>query len=837
MPLSALLFALALSRPATPVILEPAHDGQMVNGADVHMVTAPFIDADGHAHRCTDWEIVFEEEVVWAARCASNAEKLHIHLGDGIFEGSYAERRDLAGGLVFKLRARHRDDSGDAETEWSDWAERVFQTSEPLPSEPLRIRGLLAQSDPQWTIDPPAGATIRLEAVDGARMLEMYADSVEAEQLDSRSAVRVVLTAGDASWSLPPSEFSFEDENGRRRTVYLPAIDLDPRQSVPLWVSANGSTHYADGDSAPNFERVARGAPVPWSARQRGFVVELAATGFQLPVNLAFVPHPGNEPEDPLYYVAELYGSVQVVTRSGAVHEFATNLLDIPPTGHFPGNGESGLAGITVDPESGDVFVTAVYWPDRSFFSLDPRVLRLHASKDGLRAESVEMVKGFPGETQAPSHQISNITIGPDHKLYVHLGDGAVTELAQKMDTVRGKVLRMNLDGTAPPDNPFYDEADGITATDYIYTLGYRNPFGGAWRASDESLYVIENGPLVDRLSKVVAGRNYLWDGTDESMQHYAICTWSSPAAPVQMAFVESETFGGSGFPRAKMGSAFVTESGPTYATGVQESGKRISEVVMAGDALARGPRPFLEYNGTGKATVAGIAAGPDGLYFTDLYKDYDYATAIDRGANVFRIRWVGYALFDVRTLTPDGRTIEFFDTSDVDGATQWQWDFGDGTSSSEKSPRHAYAQDGTYIVRQYVTGTSGTVSRTKKIRVGGQSSNAPLDFYWGEKDAFTMQWSETLQPRFSERYRFTLESNDAVRVRVGGVTIIDRFENPDAPAAGEIELEAGRDYDIVVDCRHDAGIASLRLLWESTSQLPLVVPRTFTLPKRRSVR
>ena len=52
-------------------------------------------------------------------------------------------------------------------------------------------------------------------------------------------------------------------------------------------------------------------------------------------------------------------------------------------------------------------------------------------------------------ETQGQSHQISNVTIGPDNKLYVHLGDGFNFAAAQNLDQYRGKILRMNLDGTA----------------------------------------------------------------------------------------------------------------------------------------------------------------------------------------------------------------------------------------------------------------------------------------------------------------------------------------------------------------------------------------------------
>jgi hypothetical protein len=49
----------------------------------------------------------------------------------------------------------------------------------------------------------------------------------------------------------------------------------------------------------------------------------------------------------------------------------------------------------------------------------------------------------------------------------------------------------------------------------------------------------------------------------------------------------------------------------------------------------------LVEYTGTGKATAVGLAAGPDGLYFTELYKDQNASSAIDPGARLFRIRYV----------------------------------------------------------------------------------------------------------------------------------------------------------------------------------------------------
>jgi len=383
------------------------------------------------------------------------------------------------------------------------------------------------------------------------------------------------------------------------------------------------------------------GGSVAWTPVQPGFVVEEIAGGLQLPVNIAFVPNPGTGPNSPLLYVTELYGKIKVITRDGTVSDYETGLLNFNPTGDFPGSGELGLTGLLVEPASGDVFASLLYDSNPPNGPLRPRVIRLHSIDGGLTAATETTVLDMPGEQQGASHQISNLTLGPDGKLYVHVGDGFDHSRAQDLDFFRGKILRVNLNGSAPADNPHYDGAP-INATDYIFASGFRNPFGGAWRASTGAHYEVENGPAVDRLARVDAGEDYGWDGEDSHMFTNALFNWEPAHAPVNIAFVQSQTFSGSGFPASKFDHAFVSESGPTWATGPQALGKRIVEFVPdpGTGEYDDHPHGLVEYTGTGKATAAGLAAGPDGLYFTDLYKDLDYSTPIDPGARLFRIRY-----------------------------------------------------------------------------------------------------------------------------------------------------------------------------------------------------
>jgi glucose/arabinose dehydrogenase len=96
------------------------------------------------------------------------------------------------------------------------------------------------------------------------------------------------------------------------------------------------------------------------------------------------------------------------------------------------------------------------------------------------------------------------IKFGPDEKLYV--GTGTISDashLPQDLDSLSGKILRLNDDGTIPNDNPFSNSP--------VYSLGHRNPQGMTWD-NDGNLYVAEVGPEKnDEINLILAGKNYGW--------------------------------------------------------------------------------------------------------------------------------------------------------------------------------------------------------------------------------------------------------------------------------------------------------------------------------------
>jgi glucose/arabinose dehydrogenase len=646
------------SSPLQPTITEPAVDGQIVNPSDVHMETSAFVDPDsGDQHLCSDFEIwtLSPSGRAWVASCIGGVAKLHTHLGDGVFENSHAGFSELTPGTQYLLRARHRDDSGVASTEWGPWSQRFFTTGTASDTFPLVTEEIEDEPEVAWTFASGGGdvvlagggapATLRLDNPQAGLLLEIAGFDGNSNvitnppELSEHVAVRVHLEGGGSGINLSATNLVVYDHECVRYEVLLPAVALSVGQDLYLWVSSTGTTyHGTSSQNDPVFGSLARGLDIPWSVRQAGYGVELFASGFELPVNIGFVPNPGPEPNAPFFYVTELYGQVRVVTRDGTVSTFASGLIDFNPTGNFPGSGEQGLTGIVVDSGSGDVFVSLLRDSTSNPGTHYPRVLRLTSGDGGYTSNGQSVVLDMSGESQGQSHQISNLSIHPDGKLLVHMGDGFNSSTALNLHSYRGSILRMNLDGSPANDNPFYNLGNGTDSEDYIFAYGIRNAFGGAWRALDGRQYTVENGPSIDRIGKVLPGRNFGWDGSQNSMTTHALYVWNPAHGPVNMAFVQPETFGGSGFPPDKMDHAFVTESGPTYATGGQARGKRISEFVFdANGDLVTGPLPFLEYGGTGKETACGLAAGPDGLYMTSLYRDTGFNPTAS-GARIYRV-------------------------------------------------------------------------------------------------------------------------------------------------------------------------------------------------------
>ena len=101
------------------------------------------------------------------------------------------------------------------------------------------------------------------------------------------------------------------------------------------------------------------------------------------------------------------------------------------------------------------------------------------------------------------------LAFGPDHALYLTIGDRFQMEKAQNLLDDGGKIIRINVDGSIPDDNPFVGRSDALPE---IYSYGHRNPQGLIGNVGDGQLWSIEQGPKGgDELNLIAGGSNYGW--------------------------------------------------------------------------------------------------------------------------------------------------------------------------------------------------------------------------------------------------------------------------------------------------------------------------------------
>ncbi len=218
--------------------------------------------------------------------------------------------------------------------------------------------------------------------------------------------------------------------------------------------------------------------------------VLVVARGLEVPWALAFA-HDGR------LFVTERPGRIRLV-RDGR--------LDPTPLATLPvaAVGEGGLMGLALDPafaENGYLYVCYTASPGPRPFGgrLINRVVRLMLRDGSARDERI-ILDNLPG---ASIHDGCRLKFGPDGKLYITTGDAAESRLAQQKDSLAGKILRLNPDGTIPADNPFPGSP--------VYSLGHRNPQGIAWDRSGR-LLAAEHGPSGhDEVNRILPGRNYGW--------------------------------------------------------------------------------------------------------------------------------------------------------------------------------------------------------------------------------------------------------------------------------------------------------------------------------------
>lgn len=218
--------------------------------------------------------------------------------------------------------------------------------------------------------------------------------------------------------------------------------------------------------------------------------VAVFAEGLKVPWAITFLPS-GD------LLVTEREGIVKFVAKNGITDPEIVAQIKVRQT--F----EGGLHGIALQPNfNTNKFVCLYYTYSGNSGNTLNRVSRFRFSDNKLVEEKI-IVDEIPG---ASNHDGGRVKFGPDGFLYVTTGDAQEPSQAQDINSLAGKILRVDDEGNPAPGNSFGNR---------VYSYGHRNPEGISWD-NDGNLWATEHGPSGaetgnDELNKIEIGRNYGW--------------------------------------------------------------------------------------------------------------------------------------------------------------------------------------------------------------------------------------------------------------------------------------------------------------------------------------
>jgi glucose/arabinose dehydrogenase len=421
-----------------------------------------------------------------------------------------------------------------------------------------------------------------------------------------------------------------------------------------------------------------------------GFEETLVVTGLTSVTAMEFAP-------DGRLFVAEQAGRLRVV-KDGMV--LSTPFLTVPANSF----GEQGLLGVAFDPNFTANKHVYVYYTAQA--TGQNRVSRFTASSANpdVADQDSELVILDDLVNSGGYHNGGAIHFGLDGKLYVAVGDGSNPPNAQSLETLAGKLLRIDpfsFPNVIPPDNPFIG-ASG--ARGEIWALGLRNPFTFAVEPGTGKIHINDVGALTwEEINLGQAGANYGWP-TCEGM-----CANPSFVNPIYAynhgtgaAITGGAFYHGSQFPAEFIGSYFFGD----YVNGFI---RRLTPENQA-----------VEF-ASGAQSPVDLKVGPDGnLYYLSVYRGTVYKITFVTTANKNPVA--------VASASPKSGpaplqvTFSGAESRDPDGdILRYVWDFSDSSPVQEGSTvSHTYNRDGPFsAVLTVDDGRGGSASATVSIAVG----------------------------------------------------------------------------------------------------------------------
>jgi glucose/arabinose dehydrogenase len=332
------------------------------------------------------------------------------------------------------------------------------------------------------------------------------------------------------------------------------------------------------------------------------FEVVTIAEGLVSPWGMTFLP-------DGRMLVTEKPGRLRIVGADGKLSEPVAGL---PPV---DARGQGGLLGIALDPAFAKNRL--VYWSyaePREDGTNNTAVARGRLVDEAApRVEGVEVIFHQVPSLNSRLHYGSRLVFARDGTLFVTLGERSITEgrmQSQQMDSLLGKIVRINPDGSVPKDNPFVGKT-GVRPE--IWSFGHRNVQAATLHPTTGDLWEVEHGARGgDEINIARKGKDYGWptiaygieykgepitggitakDGMEQPLYY-----WDPVIAPSGMVF-----YTGALFPAWK-GSLFIGGLGSTAVVRLTVKGEKVvGEERLATDLKER---------------IRDVVQGPDGALY-----------------------------------------------------------------------------------------------------------------------------------------------------------------------------------------------------------------------------
>jgi glucose/arabinose dehydrogenase len=545
---------------------------------------------------------------------------------------------------------------------------------------------------------------------------------------------------------------------------------------------------------------------------QAGFVNEVVVPGITNATTIAFLP-------DGRMLVGELTRTIWVV-QPGANAPDPTPFLQLGSAGLVA---EQGLMDILPDPNFPTNHFYYVFYTRVSGGGNHNRVSRFTASGNTTVANS-ELLLWEDDMTAGGEHHGGTLAIAADGKLYFTYGDQGFGFPAQDLHMFGGKVLRINLDGTTPTDNPFYDGAG--PNKDQIWAYGLRNPFRMSIDPVTDRMYIGDVGDnsttsSIEEINLGARGANYGWPTCEGS------CGVAGMTNPIfeavhpglSSAIVGGFVYRGSQFPAQYVGTYFYAD----YALNV------IRRLIFKANGSVDSMQPFWPADGHVDDPAVGdptkLVMGPDGsLYYVDIGFDGAYNP---NPAAIRRIRYVNGNQPPVCVATADPTSgppplsVAFSSLGSFDPEGQplgYLWTFGDGALSIEANPQHDYTAAGPYTARLTVSdGTSTTLSNDLHISVGSPpvaTISSPADgstFRGGDVISFSGGATDPEQGTLgSSALSWTIQFHHEDHIHPGGTFNGTAAGTLPIPTSGH-DFSGNTRYEIVLTATDATGLTSTR--------------------------